>query len=120
MIGAALEQVTEVKRCIISSSEFDRQWVEIGLGEDDRLQLDYYLANNPTAGDIIPQTKGFRKLRYVLKRGKSGGARIIYIDYCYHEKLYLALVYDKTKKLNLTQTEIHKLNVLADELKKLL
>jgi len=38
-----------------------------------------YLAMNPDAGTIMPETGGVRKLRWgVQGRGKSGGVRVIY------------------------------------------
>lgn len=108
-----------MKRCIISSSKFDQQWIEIGLDEDDRCELDSLLAKNPTAGDVIPKAKGFRKLRFELEdKGKRGGARIIYIDYCYYGKLYLAAAYKKSQKTDLSQDEITILNKMSVELKK--
>lgn len=43
-----------------------------------RAELIWFLAMNPDAGDIIPDTGGLRKLRWALPgRGKRGGARVI-------------------------------------------
>jgi len=36
-----------------------------------------YRASHPEAGDVIPETGGLRKLRWVAK-GKRGGWRVIY------------------------------------------
>ena len=79
---------------IVSSSKFDQQLNEFRLVEYGRYEIDYLHAKSPTVGVIIPKSKGFRKLRFEHQnRGKRGCARIIYIDYCYYGKLYLAEVY---------------------------
>lgn len=67
-------------RTIIHSTEFDRQakkfWTDDEIGE-----LDFYLACNPYAGDVIPNAGGFRKLRWQSSgKGKRGGARVIYYN----------------------------------------
>lgn len=44
------------------------------MDDDERTALILYLAENPTAGDLIPGTGGLRKLRWGLEgRGKRGG-----------------------------------------------
>jgi hypothetical protein len=65
-----------------------------------------YLAANPEAGVIVPETGGVRKLQWALPgRGKSGGARVIY---CYHNEsipLYALDIYAKNQKANLSAAE---------------
>ena len=40
-----------------------------------------WIALNPTAGDVIPDSGGLRKVRWTVSgRGKSGGARVIYYN----------------------------------------
>jgi len=51
---------------------------------------------NPDIGYIIKGIGGLRKLRWSIPgKGKSGGLRVIYIDFVLYEKLYLISVYDK-------------------------
>ena len=84
------------------------------LTEEERAELVSYLAANPEAGDIMPETGGARKLRWKAQgRGKSGGARAIYY---YHDEslpLFLLNVFAKNEKANLTGAE-------RNEMKKLL
>ena len=50
--------------------------------ETDIETLAAYLSQYPEKGDVIPGTKGLRKLRWsVGNRGKRGGSRVIY--YCH-------------------------------------
>jgi mRNA-degrading endonuclease RelE of RelBE toxin-antitoxin system len=49
------------------------------LSDDEYLELQAALAQNPEAGAVIPETGGVRKLRWgVSGRGKRGGLRVIY------------------------------------------
>ena len=65
----------------------------------ERGELVAFLAANPEAGDIIPETGGTRKLRWRMQgRGKSGGARAIYY---YHNKslpIFLLNFFAKNEK----------------------
>jgi hypothetical protein len=84
------------------------------LTEEERAELVSYLAANPDAGDIMPETGGARKLRWKAQgRGKNGGTRAIYY---YHDEslpLFLLNVFAKNEKANLTRAE-------RNEMKKLL
>ena len=93
-------------RTFVMTSEFDRSWQTLGLNDDDLKQLQYQLAADPDAGDIIPGTHGCRKYRISLNnRGKSGGARVIYVDFITFEKIYLIEAYAKSEKVNLSKQE---------------
>jgi len=43
--------------------EFDRQWKNMGLGDDELRQLQETLLHNPKAVNVIRGTKGLRKIR---------------------------------------------------------
>jgi len=50
------------------------------LGEDEREAITWFLANNPEAGDVIPETGGLRKMRWPGHgKGKRSGYRVIYL-----------------------------------------
>jgi hypothetical protein len=58
------------------------------------------------SGDIIVGTGGVRKLRWRTKgQGKSGGARVIYIDFTSTEKIYVLTAYAKNEKSDLTMEQ---------------
>jgi mRNA-degrading endonuclease RelE of RelBE toxin-antitoxin system len=71
-----------------------------------RAEMVWFLALNPDAGNIIPETGGVRKLRWALPgRGKRGGARVIYYFHNESVPVFLLAAYGKNEKANLSQAE---------------
>ncbi len=61
-----------------------------------------WIARNPVAGDVIPESGGLRKVRWsVSGRGKSGGARVIYYNLLNDGTVWLLMAYTKSKFDNL-------------------
>lgn len=76
------------------------------------------LLNNPSANAVIPHLEGARKIRIALDgRGKSGGARVIYVDIVVKETIYLLLAYPKNQQKNLTPEQERILSALIRQLK---
>lgn len=74
------------------------------------------LTANPLAGNVIPHSGGFRKLRVAIEsRGKRGGARFIYFYIVKDSTVYLVMAYKKNQKINLTSAELKVLAKLAKE-----
>lgn len=64
-------------------------------------------------------TGGVRKMRFAFEhQGKSGGVRVIYIDFEVYEKIYLLTAYTKNEKENLTKEEQNELRTLIKVLEK--
>ena len=58
----------------------------------------WYLAQDPTCGDVIPGTNGVRKIRWRdprRKKGKRGGVRVIYFIFVDDAVIFLLTIYDK-------------------------
>jgi len=103
-----------MSREFIRLPEFEKQCKHIGLTEDDVKDIESVLLLNYTAGDLIKGTGGIRKLRHALPNGgKSGGVRLIYIDFISYEKAYLITVYAKKEMDNLSQVERNELKKLV-------
>ena len=62
-------------------------------------------------------TGGVRKMRFAFEhRGKSGGVRVIYVDFEVYEKIYLLTAYTKNEKDNLTKKERSEIKQLIEVL----
>jgi len=93
-------------REFVMMPEFDRQWKNMGLGDDELHQLQETLLQNPKAGDVIRGTKGPRKIRIAFEgQGKSGSGRVAYVDFTVHEMVYLITAYSKNEKDNLSKAD---------------
>ena len=118
-----MKKGTNMTREFIRLFEFEKQCKRIGLNEDDIIEIENELLTNPSVGNMIRGTGGIRKFRVVLpNRGKSGGARVIYLDFVSFSKTYLITTYSKGETENLSQAERNELKelvcVIKDELRR--
>ena len=78
--------------------------------------MELLLLEDPTRGQLIERTGGFRKVRFPRpsrREGKSGGTRVIYYLLDRRDRIYLLLVYAKGMKNDLTRAEENELRKLA-------
>lgn len=95
-----------MKRTFIYSEKFGRQWKDAGLNENRLKELQESLTKNPDQGDVISGGNGLRKVRHKIPgKGKSGGIRVIYIDFPEQERIYLLLVYKKSVQEDMTPNQ---------------
>jgi len=97
----------------IETPVFTRQVQEL-LSDEAYAGFQWYLALNPSAGEVIQGTGGLRKVRWsVPGAGKRGGVRVIYFHVAAQSQLRLLLIYRKGVKDDLTAAEkktLRKLN----------
>ena len=94
------------RKDVYSTSEFDKQWERMGLDDEDRRRLENEIVNNPQVGPIMRGTGGLRKMRFAFAgRGKSGSARVLYVDFVVFECIYLVYAYGKGQQDNISQEE---------------
>ena len=109
-------------RIFVELPLFRSKWDGFGLNDEDLRRLQMELLEDPKVGDVMKGTGGVRKMRFAFEhQGKSGGIRVIYVDFEVYEKIYLLTAYTKNEKENLTKderNEIKKLiTVLENQLK---
>ncbi len=73
------------------------------LDDDEYHKLQVFLATQPDYGDLIQNTGGLRKIRWLSGgRGKRGGVRIIYFHRTREFEIRLLLIYRKGIKDDLS------------------
>ena len=78
------------------------------LEDDEYRALQLFLAGDPEAGDVMPGTGGFRKLRWADRRrgkGKRGGLTVIYYHLSADAQIWLMTLYDKDEMADLSAAE---------------
>ncbi len=91
------------------SMAFSRRVYEV-LSDAELIALERLLIVTPTAGDLIPGSKGLRKIRVASGgKGKRGGARVVYYWYVAPEKIQFCRIYEKSSQASLSQTEINQI-----------
>ena len=105
-------------RTFIELPLFQAKWKDLGLDDADLRRLQEELLADPKVGAVMRGTGGVRKMRFAFEdRGKSGSARVIYVDFEVYEKIYLITAYPKNEKENLTDQERNEIHRLIDILK---
>lgn len=109
--------MTDELMTVAETGPFIRQATKLWT-EDDRNAFVDFIAANPDAGDVIPDTGGLRKIRWGRPNtGKRGGVRIIYFYHDDSMPLYLLLIYAKTERENWTQDERRRARALTESIK---
>ena len=88
-----------MQRTFIILPEFDKNWKSMGLSDEDLRRLENLILQDPEAGALMQGTGGLRKLRFAFEnRGKSGSARVCYVDFVLRETVFLITAYPKKRK----------------------
>jgi hypothetical protein len=96
---------------------FIRQAADIWSDSEREAFVDF-IANNPDAGIVIPDTGGVRKVRWkVAGTGKRGGARVIYLFRNARQPIFLLMIYAKARREDITAQEKRTVRRLATGLK---
>ena len=88
------------------------------MGDGEYRPFQQQLLEDPERGDLLVGCRGLRKVRMALGgRGKSGGARVIYLYLPEDHVLYLFLLFKKSDHANLSKSQRNQLGDLADQIK---
>ncbi|AGB80335.1 Toxin HigB-2 [Pseudocitrobacter corydidari] len=98
---------------IFIETDFFTEDVQKLLNDDEYGRLQIFLTLNPLNGDVIPETGGLRKIRWVAEgTGKRGGVRVIYYYRASESEIRFLLIYKKGIKDDLTAQEKAMLRML--------
>lgn len=93
---------------VIETPTFQKEAAKVWT-EAERMDFIAWIAENPTAGDVIPGAEGARKVRWTVQgKGKRGGVRVIYFNLSDDELVLLVAVYAKADKANMLPKEIER------------
>ena len=111
---AYIKPVPQGLQTVVETPEFVSGTRRV-LTDAERTALIDFLAENPTAGDLMQGTGGARKLRWAAGgKGKSGGARAITFYAGPDVPVFLMAIFGKGEKANLSKAERNELHdVLA-------
>lgn len=106
-------------RMFIHTKVFDRQWDSLGCDDNDLAELQKAICNDPQGPPVVRGTGGIRKIRISLEgRGKSGGARVLYVDFVVKGVVGLLYVYPKSEKEDITEQERGTLKTMVENISK--
>lgn len=101
----------------IETPLFTKQRIEL-FTEDEYQAFQTELIQNSSAGVIMRDTGGCRKIRFATgNKGKSGGVRIIYYRQEPGGRIWLFTVYPKNQKDNLSNSEKSQLKAAVGMIK---
>lgn len=100
---------------VVETLLFQRQW-PLYWREEERGEFAAYIAEHPTAGDVVPGSGGIRKVRWGRAgSGKSGGVRVIYFTRMEEGEIVLLTLYAKSKTDNLTGPKLKEIRRALEE-----
>jgi hypothetical protein len=100
---------------VVETTLFQRQW-PLYWTEEQRGEFASFIAEHPTAGDVIPGSGGMRKVRWSRPgSGKSGGVRVIYFVRTAIGVVVLLTLYAKAKTDNLNAAVLKEIRRALEE-----
>lgn len=94
---------------VIETPLFAKLWPDYWT-DDERTEFAAFLAANPVAGDVVPQSGGCRKVRWSRAgMGKQGGVRVIYFNRLAAGSIVLLVIYAKSAQDNISADILHQI-----------
>ena len=98
---------------------FTSDWRRLRLDDDDLLELQVSIMLSPKGAPVVSGTGGLRKLRFAPSRWNRGKRGALRIGYAYFDDLKivaLIVVYPKSEKENLDESERTEIKHLLAEM----
>lgn len=101
----------------VETTTFTRLVTEL-VSDHDYAKFQHELAKSPDRGDLLVGCGGVRKVRIAAGgRGKSGGARVLYLYLRHRGVIYLLYLFTKGDAANLTADGKKAMRELAHDIK---
>ena len=108
-----------MKITFIQTKEFSRNWDDLGFDDEKLRLLELDIMSNPDNYPVMEGTGGLRKARIGMDNsGKSGGARVCFVDFDFAKTVYMITVYTKKEKDNLSKEERNEIKKAIQIIKK--
>ncbi|AUN93667.1 type II toxin-antitoxin system RelE/ParE family toxin [Pseudazoarcus pumilus] len=100
---------------VVETPLFQRQWPAYWT-EEERGAFAAYIAEHPSAGDVVPESGGIRKVRWSRAgSGKSGGVRVIYFTRTAQGEIVLLTLYAKARTDNISGAKLKEIRRALEE-----
>jgi hypothetical protein len=102
----------------IETGTFSRLLANV-VSDDDYAEFQRELSRHPEQGDLLEGCGGVRKVRMAARgKGKSGGARVIYLYLRHRKRIYLLYLFTKGDADNLTPAGRKTMRELAQHIRR--
>ena len=102
----------------VETTTFTRLVADV-VSDEDYAEFQRELSRHPDQGDLLEGCGGVRKVRLALRgRGKSGGARVIYLYLRHRERIYLLYLFTKGDAANLSAEGKKAMRELAQQIRR--
>ncbi len=103
--------------CFVELEAFTEEVLRVA-NEETLRQFELELAASPESGDLIPHSGGLRKARMKLPgRGRSAGARVIYLWLPKARRFVLFMLYTKAKQADIPPALLTRLKTAVEIIK---
>jgi hypothetical protein len=102
---------------------FDREWTDLGLGDEDLRVLQNAIATDPNRPPVVAGAGGLRKIRFTeggSGRGKSGAYRVGFAHFPVRGVVVLVTIWGKNERANLSQADRTSVARVLKEIERLL
>lgn len=107
----------KLTREFVMLPEFEKRWKQMNLNDNDLKRLQSELLFNSQKNPVMKGTGGLRKIRFAFENtGKSGSARVVYVDFVIYNTIYLISAYPKNEKDNLSNAERNAIKNIIEKL----